>query len=250
MTSHIPILMYHQIEAPPPRGTPMRGLVVAPRAFAWQMRMLRLLGFQGLALRDLLPYLRGERAGRVVGITLDDGYRNNLQHALPVLLRCNFTATCYAVSSLAGHTNRWDAEIGVPEKPLMTVAELREWSRAGMEVGAHTRTHVDLTSVNSVVARDQIEGSRHDLEAALGVQVRHFCYPFGRFDNVTADLVREAGFHTAVTTNRGRAVAGRNLFELPRVPVSRSTHPGQFLQKLVTAYEDRRGMESKDHDSC
>ena len=48
--TRIPILVYHQIDTPPPRGTPMRGLVVAPQTFAWQMRMLALLGFRGLTL--------------------------------------------------------------------------------------------------------------------------------------------------------------------------------------------------------
>jgi peptidoglycan/xylan/chitin deacetylase (PgdA/CDA1 family) len=250
MTTRIPILMYHQIDAPPPRGTPMRGLVVAPRDFAWQMQMLRLLGFRGLAIGDLLPYLRRERAGKVAGITLDDGYRNNLQHALPALQRFNFTATCYAVSGLVGKTNFWDASTGVPETPLMTIEELREWSRAGMEVGAHTRTHADLTSLSRRGAREEIEGSRKELESALGVPVLHFCYPYGRFDTAISDLVREAGFDSAVTTNRGRAIAGHDLFDLPRVPVARSTHAGQFWQKLFTAYEDRRGKETKGDDSC
>ncbi|AJG22745.1 polysaccharide deacetylase family protein [Cupriavidus basilensis] len=243
MTPRIPILMYHQIDAPPPRGTPMRSLVVAARDFSWQMRLLRLMGYRGLALRDLLPYLRGEKAGKVVGITLDDGYRNNLEHALPVLQRCGFSATCYAVSSLVGRTNAWDTAIGVPQTPLMTVPELRTWTRAGMEVGAHTRTHVDLTRMDGDAARDQIAGSKLALQDALGVPVRHFCYPYGAFNQPVADLVREAGYHSAVTTQRGRAAIGGNLFGLPRVLVARSSHAGHVLLKLATAYEDRRGAE-------
>ena len=73
MTGPIPILMYHQIDEPPARGTPLRGLVVSPRSFAWQMNMLRILGFRGLSMRDLEPYLLGQKQGRVVGITFDDG---------------------------------------------------------------------------------------------------------------------------------------------------------------------------------
>ena len=97
----VPILMYHQIDTPPARGTPLRGLVVKPAAFARQMGLLRLLGWRGLAMRDLEPYISGEKTGKVVGITFDDGYRNNLEHALPVLLDHSFTATCYGVSALS-----------------------------------------------------------------------------------------------------------------------------------------------------
>ncbi|MDF3837919.1 polysaccharide deacetylase family protein [Cupriavidus basilensis] len=248
MTQPIPILMYHQIDAPPPRGTPLRSLVVAPRDFGWQMRMLKLMGFRGLGLTELLPYLRGAKAGKVVGITFDDGYRNNIEHALPALQRVGFSATCYAVSGLIGKTNAWDAAIGVPAKPLMTRAELREWRRAGMEIGAHTRTHLDLAAAGARAARDEIEGCRHELEDAIGEPVRHFCYPFGEYDRAVVALVREAGFHSAVTTNRGRACAAHDFFHLPRVPVSRATHPLQFLQKLLTSYEDRRGTEVARHD--
>ena len=77
--------MYHQIDAPPPKGTPLRGLVVAPASFAWQMRMLKMMGYTGLSMRDLEPYLLGKKYGKVVGITFDDGYKNNHLHALPVL---------------------------------------------------------------------------------------------------------------------------------------------------------------------
>ena len=53
MTRIIPILMYHQVDVPPARGTPMRGMVVAPSAFAAQMRLLRLLAYRGLSMREI-----------------------------------------------------------------------------------------------------------------------------------------------------------------------------------------------------
>lgn len=238
--TRIPILVYHQIDTPPPRGTPMRGLVVAPQTFAWQMRMLALLGFRGLSMRDLEPYRRGERAGKVAGITFDDGYRNNLQHALPVLLRHGFTASCYAVSGQIGGSNKWDGPIGVPSKPLMDQADLRHWTQAGMEVGAHTRDHLDLTKIDLAAARNQIVGCRADLEDALDAPVHHFCYPYGHYDARHVALVRQAGYRTATTMRRGRAAPDADPLRLPRVLVARSTHPGYFFLKLCTAYEDRR----------
>ena len=137
MQAPIPILMYHQIDVPPPRGTPLRGLVVAPKSFAWQMALLRMLGFQGLSMRDLEPYLSGEKTGRVVGITFDDGYRNNLEHALPLLQRYGHTATCYAVSDLIGKTmdqiERWAIE-----ETLKMTAGNREEAAKILEIGART----------------------------------------------------------------------------------------------------------------
>ena len=94
----IPILVYHQIDVAPSKGAAFRSLYVAPTAFARQMRLLKLLGYQGLSLSALMPYLRGERRGKVCGITFDDGYLNNLNHALPVLEAHGFSSTCYVVS--------------------------------------------------------------------------------------------------------------------------------------------------------
>ncbi len=88
------ILTYHQIDLAPPPPAAFRSLYVAPDSFARQMRWLKRLGYRGLSMRDLMPYLRGEKVGKVVGLTFDDGYCNNLHHALPVLQDCGFTATC------------------------------------------------------------------------------------------------------------------------------------------------------------
>lgn len=237
----IPILMYHQIDAPPPRGTPLRGLVVSPASFARQMFFLKCMGYTGLSMRDIEPYLKGERRGRVVGITFDDGYQNNVQNALPVLKKHGFTATCYAVSSMIGAVNSWDRDIGVAQKPLMTVNDWHRWLGSGMEVGSHTRTHADLSKLSADAAVDEIDASRHELEDELGCEVRHFCYPYGRFDATHCQMVRQAGYVTATTTRRGRARPSDDLYTLRRVLVAQATTLIQFALKILTSYEDRRG---------
>ena len=90
--------MYHQIGEPAPKGTPYRGLTVHPKDFTRQMAWMSRLGYRGLSMRDLLPYLKGEAKGKVFGITFDDGYRNVLQNALPVLTQYGFTSTNYFVA--------------------------------------------------------------------------------------------------------------------------------------------------------
>ena len=74
--------MYHSIAAMP-KGTVMRSLHVPPKRFSLQMKLLKLLGYQGLSMGDLQPYLDGKKNGKVVGLTFDDGYKNNITNALP-----------------------------------------------------------------------------------------------------------------------------------------------------------------------
>lgn len=237
---NIPILMYHQIDVPPPSGTPLRGLVVSPGSFGRQMLLLRLLGYRGLSMRDLEPYLQGQKQGKVVGITFDDGYQNNLQNALPILKKHGFTATCYAVSSMIGGSNSWDKGL-VAEKPLMSEADWRTWLAAGMDIGSHTKTHADLNQSSVELAREQIAGSKKELEGRLGCEVRHFCYPYGRFGAEHSRMVQEAGYVSATTTRRGRVHVGDDLMTLRRVLVAQATHLLHFALKIATTYEDRRG---------
>lgn len=192
-------------------------------------------------MHDLEPYLQGKSKGKVVGITFDDGYQNNVKNALPVLTKYGFTATCYGVSSMIGGTNSWDLDIGVAQKPLMTASDWRTWLQAGMDIGSHTRTHADLTKLSSPDAFDQITDSKRELENSLGCEVRHFCYPYGRFDASHGQMAKQAGYITATTTQRGRIHPSDDRYTLRRVLVAQATPLLQFGLKIATPYEDRRG---------
>ena len=242
----ISILVYHQIDQPPPRGAPYRSLYVEVPAFARQMALLKLLGYQGLSMTALLPYLRGERIGKVVGLTFDDGYLNNLTNALPILNRHSFSATCYAVSQQLGKTNQWDRASGIAQTPLMDASQLRQWVAGGQEVGAHTRHHVHLRQTDPITYRSEMTLCKAELEAASGTQVNHFCYPYGEYTSDHVALVRQAGYASATTTQRGRCMLADDLMQLPRIPVVRSTTLGVLCLKLSTRYEDRRRVASHE----
>ena len=143
----IPILMYHSIAAMP-KGTVMRSLHVPPKRFSLQMKLLKLLGYQGLSMSDLQPYLEGKKTGKVVGLTFDDGYKNNATNALPILRKQGFSATCYIVSQNIDGINHWDIDKGIPKNPMMNKIEIQSWIDAGMEIGSHTQNHVFLTKIN------------------------------------------------------------------------------------------------------
>ncbi len=242
----IPILMYHQVDTEPPKGSPMRGLVVAPKTFSRQMAALHALGYQGKSMGDLMPYLNGDKRGKVFGITFDDGYENNLRCALPVLKRYGFTSTCYIVANQVGKTNGWDKERGVLQVPLMTAEQLQAWVNAGQEVGSHTLNHANLDTLSEAEQVIEIAQSKVQLEALIEQKagVQHFCYPYGGLNKTAVQSVKAAGYLTATTTVRGRAVVAlHDDLLLPRVLVSRTTTWMQLLLKCLTRYEDRRAVK-------
>lgn len=238
--SSIPILMYHQIETAPPKGAVFRSLYVSPGDFARQMALLDLLGYRGLSMSALMPYLMGKQTGKVVGLTFDDGYLNNLTNALPVLSRHGFSSTCYAVSQQLGKTNEWDRKVGIAQTPLMNASHLRQWLAGGQEVGAHTRHHVRLTQTDIATCMKEITLCKSELEHMTDSPVRHFCYPYGDYTADHIAMARAAGFDSVTTTQRSRCQAQEDTMQLPRIPVVRSTSLLMLWLKVATRYEDRR----------
>jgi peptidoglycan/xylan/chitin deacetylase (PgdA/CDA1 family) len=241
----IPILAYHQTAPVPPRGVPCRTFTLSPRAFRAQLTGLRRMGYTGLSMRDLEPYLRGEKQGKVVGITLDDGYVNNLEHALPALQAVGFTATSFMVSGQFGGSNLWDQRVGVPAAPLMDVDQLKAWIAGGMEVGAHTRNHVNLPECDEATALEEIAGAKRDLEAALDCEVRHFCYPYGAYRSEHAVMARQAGYIHATTSDPLRVQPGTDPLLLPRISIFAETTVPLLLAQVATGFEDWRWQRSQ-----
>lgn len=213
----VPVLLYHQIARLPDPKVPYKGLFVRPESFRSQMRWLKSLGYKGLSVRDAWPYLRGDKKGKVVVITFDDGFLNTLEHAAPALAEVGFTATNYFVANQIGGSNVWDAKEGIPQSPCMNASELREWARLGHEVGAHTLDHCLLPQVSHQEAQRQIADCKRKIEDVLGSEVTSFCYPYGGNDPVHRQIVREAGYLNATTTVSKRASSTDDAFGIPRI---------------------------------
>jgi peptidoglycan/xylan/chitin deacetylase (PgdA/CDA1 family) len=198
------------------------------------MQALRDAGWRGTSMSEGFDYLIGQRTGRVAVITFDDGFVDNLEHALPILKDFGFSATCYFVADQIGGFNAWDHEELRVRKPLMNRAQIREWIAAGMGIGSHTLSHPHLTKLSGAEKAREIIDSRHKLEDQLGYVVRHFCFPYGDHDAECLGAVMRARYDTAVTTNRGRAKRGDNLLALPRLGNNgrRSVHRFRWRTKL------------------
>lgn len=228
----VPILLYHHIGQPPKAGTPSRSNYVTIKSFEKQMRMLHRLGFKGVSLVEAMPYIKGEKTGRIAAITFDDGFLSVYRHAMPVLKSFGFTATNFFVPHRSGLDNAWDDPRAARET-LMTVEQMRQWAAEGHEVGSHTLDHVHLTELESNEAKRQIGLSRQILEDQLGQKIRSFAYPYGDENTSVRDWVKQAGYDFAVTTRKGRAHGHEDAYTLPRHSVRRNDTLLHFLAKCL-----------------
>lgn len=198
----LPVLLYHRV-GPPRQGT-LPGLTVSPARFERHVRWLARHGFQGICPTDWLRWLREGTPlpKKPVLLTFDDAYEDTAEFALPTLRRYGFGGAVYVVTSRVGETNLWDQARGAGMLRLMNEEQIRFWAGQGIEFGAHSRTHRDLTKLSAGELEDEVAGSKKDLAALLDSPVDSFAYPYGFNNDAVRHIVRRH-FAIALTTDEG-----------------------------------------------
>jgi len=209
----IPVLAYHSLDD--------SGSVIstAPERFRHQMQFLAGSGFTVVSLKDIADHIgRGESfPDKSLVITFDDGFRNVYDVAYPVLESHGFGATVFLVSGFCGKKNDW---YGQPEKiPVMDLLDwdhITEMASHGIDFGAHTVNHPDLSGIALHQAVEEIAGSKAEIQEHLGRAVRFFAYPYGSVTRDIMDVVEEH-FEGACSTELGFVTLDSSIYSLPRI---------------------------------
>jgi peptidoglycan/xylan/chitin deacetylase (PgdA/CDA1 family) len=201
-TRSIAVLMYHHVG--PERHAACRGLSISAETFARHVTTLSAMGYTAITPDDWVAYVHGAREipERCVMITFDDAYEDLVEHALPCLEKKSFPATVFVATSLIGKTLPCNPREPDATLKIMTEAQIREWHGRGVIFGAHSRSHVDLSSVPMQLARGEIVGSQQDLVNITGGRVGAFAYPYGKFNDEVESVVDEC-FDIAFTIEEG-----------------------------------------------
>ena len=226
------ILAYHGV-APSDPGEDPHNLRVPPSRFRAQVELLLGAGFEMVTVADLAERAGGGTAPPgLAALSFDDGMEDNHSVVLPILREYRIPATVYVTTGLIGQANPWLA----PESRarMMTEAELRELAAAGVELGAHTVTHPDMSLLDHAACLREMVESREALERLAGAAVSTFAYPFCRYGEAAVAAAADAGFLAAVTCE-GRG--GWSRYELRRAMITGKDGFPSFLLKASDAYQ-------------
>jgi peptidoglycan/xylan/chitin deacetylase (PgdA/CDA1 family) len=228
------ILMYHRVDRLPAYDQ----LTVSPARFEEQIAYLA-QHCRVISLAQAVAELTAGRATRPgVVVTFDDGYRDNLLQALPVLRRYAVPATIFVTTRFCDQTlshPRYAAESGGLH---LTWDEVRALAREpGISIGSHTVTHPFLSRIDQSSAASEIAGSREIIARQLGAPADFFCYPSGDLTRREMQLVAAAGYRAAVSVAPGVNRSGADLYALRRTEVTDRDGARELALKLAGAYD-------------
>lgn len=139
------------------------------------------------------------------------------------------------------HELACSAEVSLPDIPPreyagMTWRQVRELSDSGIDIGAHTCNHPILSKIPDEQLNDEIDGCKRRIEANIGRNVNHFCYPNGRredYNQKVKNMIIASGYKTAVTSFYDEEGC-KDLFELRRHGVGNDMY---HFQKVINGVE-------------
>jgi peptidoglycan/xylan/chitin deacetylase (PgdA/CDA1 family) len=226
-TSGLRILFYHRV------SDDRDELAVSPAAFAEQMDYLASEAYRVVDVLSAIDLLEsGKPLARTVALTFDDGFLDLAEHALPILSERGFNATVFVAPAVTdGRASfSWYRE---QPPPLLAWEDIVELDRDGtLRFEAHSLTHPNLPALDDDEAREEIAGSKLELENHLGRVVRAFSYPTGLFGEREERMVAEAGYEIGVGCEPGVNDRSTDRFALRRRQVDARDSLLDFRAKL------------------
>jgi len=190
--SKIPILMYHEI------SDQNHPLCVSPEAFRKQMQLLKDQNYEAISLTKLKKIIdnREDTVEKLIVITFDDGCSGVYSNAYSILKNNNFTATIYVVPAwIENNGISFEGQIST----YMSWKKLKEISDHGFDIGSHTFSHKWLVTLENNELKKELDLGDESIKDNLGLDVKHFCYPYGSFNEQIQKMVIDR-YDTAVST--------------------------------------------------
>jgi peptidoglycan/xylan/chitin deacetylase (PgdA/CDA1 family) len=199
--------------------------------------------------------------GKYFHLSFDDGFRNIITNAFPILKRQNVPAIFFVPTSLieadaaqTKHycliTTKYPAVIG-----MAGWDDLRRAVDAGFEIGSHTKTHARLSDISGDPQRmrDEVLGSKQELERRLGVACNYISWPYGTMRDIDApslSSIEHAGYRACFSAVRGAIVSHHtDRFRIPRHHFE-AQWPMSHIEYFAQGHNERNASLLTDRHSA
>jgi peptidoglycan/xylan/chitin deacetylase (PgdA/CDA1 family) len=179
--------------------------------------------FDLVSLAELQRRVNSEFNDRpTLAITFDDGYAENCEYALPLLVERKIPVCYFVTIDNVVNQTPFPHDVGIGQDlPVNTIESLSVLSDSGIEIGAHTRTHMDLGSVSDQeLLADEVIQASIDIEEIIGKPVQYFAFPFGQRENLNRgvfSMLKEHGFLGVCSAYGGCNEIGSDSFHIQRI---------------------------------
>ena len=220
----LPVCMYHYVydENDPPEDLYNRfGNYISQQELEKELNWLNEEGYYFPTWKEVREYIDGELMlpDKSIVITFDDGSRSFLDYGIPVLEKCRVPSTSFVITS-----NDGEKKIAGYQSDYVTYQSHSDnMHRPGGNIG-HGGIFTAL-SYDEALA---------DLQKSIEIcgSSDAFAYPYGDYNDSCRQVVEDAGFLCAVTTQAGKAYPGDNPMLLPRVRMSLGQSLDQFISMV------------------
>jgi len=225
--------MYHGT----PSQNPASPYSIRADRFADHINYLKTNGWHTARANDLMGGRVEQLPNKTVLLTFDDGYADNYDAAFLPLLEQEMTATWFITTNCINGHAQWMGS-NCPETKILEESQLHEMSKEGMEIGAHTCSHPDLTTISYTDQFTEVLKSKNKLEEIIQDKVISFAYPYGRLNDDAIKSVRAAGFQLAFTVKPGFYNEREDPLLIRRVTIFSSDSVATLKRKLQFADND------------
>jgi len=223
----LPILMYHNVSPwLPSFSDENRSLTVTPEDFSAQMTYLHDNGFTPITLKELNQIWQHKQSmpAKPIVLTFDDGDQGVYQYAYPILQKHGFHFVLFVIT-------RWTT---VHTAFYMEKADILDMLRSGLvEVGSHTRNHVNVLKAFPLRTLWEVCISRSDIRRLLNYDATSFCFPSGGHNKIAITALRICGYTMATTTAGGLVDVKQSHYLLKRIKIDGADRLQDFISKVT-----------------
>jgi len=195
-----------------------------------------------LNLNDLREKIFSNADGLYMSITFDDGYKNIIKGALPILKKYNLPATIFLPVECIGTQNEWDKKRHEPLLEIMDQADIKNILKNYKNIffGSHGMDHLILSKLSNSNIGHEVLRSKKNLEDRFDITVDTFSFPHGgylEYDKRVINEVLKNGYNLAVSTRFGRYNTVDDMFQLKRLVIWPDDTLERLKMKLIGAYD-------------